>query len=287
MRCALVAGLLVATSAQGQTWQTLTQARRVSGEEQLRVHVEHGAGDLHIHPAGAGQLYRVALRYDEDMFSPLVRYTASASILHVTMESINRRGHNRDFNWDDEDAQTLDLQLTPDVPLALSVRFGAGRADVDLGGLNIQTLEVQTGASESRLRFDTPNAGLCSRMELKVGAAEFRATGLGNARCAAITLEAGVGDILLDLTGDLPEGFDGTVSVHMGLGGLEIQVPEHLGVRLNVRRFLASVERVGFIREADGAWVTPNWNEATRKVTLNIRAVLGSIEIVRMASSGS
>jgi hypothetical protein len=283
MRIALLATVLAATTAQAQSWQTITQARRVSGEEQLRVFVEHGAGTLRIHPAGSGQLYRVALRYDEDIFTPRVRYTLTSSSLRVTMQSADRRGNRRDFDWDD-DAQSLDLQLTPDVPLALSVRFGAGRADVDLGGLNIRTLSVETGASQSQLRFDTPNAGSCRFMELKVGAAEFRAFGLGNARCDRITLDAGVGDILLDLSGDLPEGFAGTVSVHMGLGGLEVRVPEDLGVRLNVRRFLASVERVGFIAEGNGSWVTPNWNEATRKITLDIRAVFGRIEIVRVGS---
>lgn len=278
-----LAPMLLALSAPlaGQSWQTISQSRQVSGEARLRVHVEHVAGNLRIQPAPAGQLYRLALRYDEDLFNPTVRYTPSSSSLRIDVES--RRQHGN-VNWDD-DHQLLNLSLSGELPLDLAVRFGAAQASLDLGGLNIASLDIETGASESRLSFDTPNAGECSRMELSVGAAEFTGLKLGNARCRRVHVEAGVGDLFLDFTGDLPDGFDGSIEVEMGLGGLEIRVPEDLGVRLNVRRFLVSVERVGFERHGDGDWYTPNWDTATRKVTINIRAALGGIEIVRVASS--
>lgn len=282
-RALLATGLALAALPLGaQDWRTITQSRRTSGEAQLRVHVEHVAGNLRIRPAAAGQLFQLALRYDDDLFSPNVRYVASRSSLRVDLEGRNRRRGNVDW---DENYQMLDLALAADVPLDLALHFGAAEAAIDLGGLTLNSLSIQTGASESRVTFDTPNPGACSRMELQVGAAEFTATRLGNARCERVSVEAGVGDLLLDFSGDLPDGFSGRVSVHMGLGGLEIRVPEDVGVQLSVRRFLASVERVGFVRGDDGSWITPNWGDATRKLTLDIRAALGGIEVIRVSST--
>ena len=39
----------------------------------------------------------------------------------------------------------------------LELEFGAVRADIDLGGLSLTTLSVETGASESLLDVSLPN----------------------------------------------------------------------------------------------------------------------------------
>ena len=41
------------------------------------------------------------------------------------------------------------------------------------------------------------------------------------------------------------------------------------------------------VRGDGGDWVTPNWSDASRKMTLDVRAALGGIEVVRVANSGS
>jgi hypothetical protein len=281
MRHVILLALLLAAPAAGQSWRTSTDARRRGSEDHLRVHVEHAAGIMRVRPAAAGQLYRLAVRYDEDAFRSGVLYRPEGSSLVVNLDS--RRGGN--FDWD-ENRQSLDLALATDVPLDLTFKFAAAKADLDLGGLHVRSLELQTGASESRLTFATPNAGLCTRMNLTVGAAQFSSTRLGNARCATIDVRAGVGELFLDFAGDYPEIFEGSVLVHMGLGELTLQFPEHVGIQLRMRRFLASVERAGLIRRGD-VWLSPNWDDATRKITIDVTAVFGSVNVVRVAEPGT
>ena len=59
--------------------------------------------------------------------------------------------------------------------------LGAVEADLDLTGLRLSRLRVESGASDGKLRFDSLNAVRMSALEISLGAASFRADRLANA----------------------------------------------------------------------------------------------------------
>jgi hypothetical protein len=260
-----------ATSASAQSWRDVTMSRLVGAESAVDVEVKYGAGALRVGPAASGTLYRMQLRYDEDAFEPVSEYQRGN--LRLGIESTNRRvpvGR-------DHDEGSMELELARGVPMDLQLDFGAVRADLDLGGLALTDLELRTGASETTLDVSAPNTARLSRAHMEVGAAEFTARQLGNLNTSDLTISAGVGKVRLELTGQWRE--NATVDVQMGLGSLELAVPEDLGIRLVRQTFLASLDSEGLVKRGE-AYYSTNWDSARRRVTVDVDAAFGSIKVL-------
>ncbi|MYG36894.1 MAG: hypothetical protein F4205_15565 [Gemmatimonadetes bacterium] len=101
--------------------------------------------------------------------------------------------------------------------------------------------------------------------------------GRGNLRADRVTIKAGVGSVTLGLEGDWPE--DARVSVEMGVGALEVRIPADLGVRIHRESFLASIDADGFERSGR-TYLSRNWEDAGRRIDLEITAALGDIDVV-------
>lgn len=259
--------------ASAQSWRTVTQTRQVAGERDLDVRVRYAAGQFLVRPADEGVLYHMSLRYDEDSFDPVSEYRNGR--LRLGLEGTSKKIQIEKG----ESAGHLQLELARSVPMDLELEFGAVQADLDLGGLALTHLEMTTGASETRLDVSQPNPVSLGTAELKVGAAKFRAERLGNLNAARILVDAGVGDITLDLTGRWQQ--DARVSVDMGLGALELRVPEGLGVRLTKDSFLAKVDAGGMIKRGD-SYYSAGYDEAEHHVDVDIDASFGTIKVVML-----
>lgn len=277
---AAVAALAVATApqARGQSWKEVASSRQVTDESELSVELEYGAGELTLRRGELGALYRIALRYDEETVEPVAEYEAGRLRIGLPRDADGRPRRMEFGDWAHDNS--LDMELAPDVPLDLNLSFGAGRADIDLTGLAVRSLELNTGASESSLRIYRANRERIRTASFNVGVADFRIHSLGNLNAEDIVVKAGLGSVALDLDGEWPA--DSRLTLEMGLGALSIRVPEALGVRLRNRdTFLASVSIDGLTKRGDG-WRSPNWDNARRKVEIEISAALGSIELVRV-----
>jgi len=269
---AVIAGALVALphAIGAQDWRTVTMSRQRSGEDDLRVQVTYGAGRFKVGAADGGLLYRMQLRYDQDVFEPRAEYEGNR--LRLGVESVGssiRMGKDR--------GGEMDLQLARDLPMDLELKFGAVRADVDLGGLALSRLELSTGASESTVDVSEPNSLDMRSASFEVGAADFTARHLGNLNARHIDVSAGVGEVALWFNGDWRQ--DASVSVSMGLGSLELRFPEGLGVRLTKDSFLTSLDSQGLVKRGD-AYYSLDWERAKRKITIDLDAAFGSVKVV-------
>ncbi|HEY0305046.1 MAG TPA: toast rack family protein [Longimicrobiales bacterium] len=257
-----------ASPAFAQDWRTITSLRQFRNEQQLEVSVEYGAGNLTIAPSTGNSLYKATLRYDADAFKPVTQY--SGGRLRVGVEGGSIKGRNMK-------AGRLDLTLGNRVPLDMDLKFGAVRANVELGGLRIRQLHVATGASETDLNVSSLNPERCSTIDFEVGAAEFTATGLGNLNCEHIKMAGGVGDVTLDFNGAWR--VDASVDIGMGLGSLTLRVPRGLGVAVTKKGVLASFDSQELIKRGN-TFYSDNWDKASNRVTFTIDAALGSIRMV-------
>lgn len=258
----------IASTAQAQDWRTVTSLRQYRDEAELAVEVEYGAGRLTIGPASSEALYRALLRYDANAFKPVTRYGDGR--LRLGIEGGSLRGRHL------KDAR-LDLSLSPKAALDLDLKFGAVEADVELGGLRVRAAHIATGASETILTVRTPNPEPCSTFSVEVGAAEFKATGLGNLNCREMVFQGGIGDVTLDFNGAW--SVDGEVDIDMGLGSLTLQLPRGLGVSVRKQGVLASFDSQELIKRGD-MYYSANWEQAENRLTFDIDAALGAIRIV-------
>jgi hypothetical protein len=265
----LTAALAAPRPAEAQNWRTFNTSRQLRGEDELDVQVSYGAGRFSIQPAPADLLYRMQLRYDEDLFEPRSEFDGKSLELGI-------EGSGRNFRIGRHEGGEMDVELAPAVPMDLEVEFGAGSADIDLGGLALTSLSLRTGASETLLDVSRPNPVTLGVATMQVGAADFTAQRLGNLNARRIEVSAGVGDVTIDLTGAWRES--GVVQVKMGLGSLELRFPEGLGVKLESETLLTSLDTQGLVKRGE-AFYSVDWEQAQRRITVQVQAAFGSVDV--------
>jgi hypothetical protein len=276
LRCAvplavLGAGLVLAGAADAQTWRTVTSARQVWGTEPLDVHIRYGAGELNLKPADEPMLYQMEMRFDEENYAPLTEYDSEKRRLRLGVEGKEGRRSMRL-----REGSHATIALTRKVPLDLDLEFGAGEADIDLGGIALRRLDLSTGASETRIRFGERNPVRAEQIRIQAGAAELEVIGLGNTRAERFSFEGGVGSTLLDFSGEWDRS--ATASVEMGIGSVTLRLPRGLGVRVNKDSFLTSFDSQGLVKRGSSYFST-DWNTAAHRLTIDVDAAFGSIEV--------
>lgn len=266
---AAVALLATAGAAEAQTWRTVQSARQLLDRSALDVHIRYGAGELHLGPSSGSMLYEMDMRYDEDNFTPLTEYDASERTLRLGVEGRQRR-------MDLDEGSRAVIGLSDQVPLDLDLEFGAGEAELDLGGMRLQNVEISTGASETTIRFGQPNPIEAERVRIEAGAAELQVIGLGNVRARNIQFQGGVGSTTLDFTGRWSR--NATASVQMGIGEIRLRFPRGLGVELKKSSFLTSFDSQGLTKRGN-SYYSPDWETAAHRITIDVNAAFGSITV--------
>ncbi len=110
--------------------------------EYLHLNLIMGAGELRV-GAGTEKLIRTDFGYNTPAWKPVVDFQSAGGRGEMTIRQPETHqanfGHNQ-YNWD--------LRLNRDVPLDLSVHFGAGEAKLDLGGLVLRSVNVDMGVGQ-------------------------------------------------------------------------------------------------------------------------------------------
>jgi hypothetical protein len=142
--------------------------------------------------------------------------------------------------------------------------------------LRIRRTTIQTGASETRVRVSKPNRESCSLAKFEVGAASFHAAGLANLNCEDLRVAGGVGEVILDFSGE--QRNDMNAEIDMGLGSLTLRVPRGLALSVRKSGVLASFDSQGLIKRGN-VYYSENFDKAEHKLTVQIDAALGAIKV--------
>jgi hypothetical protein len=277
-RPAIAAALAIlagAGPAGAQTLRDFDYARPLRGERQLRAVIEFAAGRLAVGPGPSDRLYGLALRYDAERFRPVGSYNAAAAEVRLGVEGTGSGGIR--ISRRDALPQVAVVVFPASVDLSLDVTMGAADGTLDLGGLRLSTLELKSGASRTTVHFDQPNAGSCRSASVASGAGELTVTGAGNSGCRAWRFEGGVGAVTIDLGGAWPA--DSRFTLNMALGGVTLQAPRSLGLRVTMNGFLAGFDASGFSKEGS-TYTSANYATAARRIEVEVNSALGGVNVV-------
>jgi hypothetical protein len=267
---ALLAALPCTAGAQGL--RTVELSRPLRDTLPVHVRLEYGAARVALRAADQPLLYDVELTYDPRRADPAFGWNARSRTLRVGLDRVSfESGEARS-------APQLDLRLGRQVPLDLQMTMGAGQAELDLTGLRVSHLKLEAGASDAYLHFDAPNAVPLELLDVSAGAAHVRAAGLGQARAREVRVKVGVGRVDLDFGGEWRD--DVQLDLEVALGQVTVRVPAEVGVRLAMGRFAASVTHDGLVKRGD-EWVSPNWDQAARRITIRGRTAVGGFVLER------
>lgn len=270
--CAALAGGSRAAGA--QELRSLDVARQLHDSSTMLVRVRYAAGKLALRSTDSPVLYRMQLAYLPEAVRPLYSFTPTTRTLRVGAERRGMRMPGGDRTGD------MHLDLARAVPIDLDMELGAVEADLDLSGLRVGELHVESGASDAQLRFATPNVERMRSLDLQVGAASLRATGLANANAPEIRVQAGVGGVDLDFDGTWTQSVD--LNVKVALGGVTVRVPRDVGIRVEAQKFLASFDSQGLVKRGN-AYYSDNWETAAHKLNVRAQTTFGTLRVERSA----
>jgi len=154
--------------------------------ETARVDLRMGAGELRVN-GGAEDLMNAVFNYNVSAWRPEVRYRSFAGRADLTVRQPEGSRHfgNSKYDWD--------LRLNDEIPMDLLVHFGAGEARLNLGSLNLRSIQVDMGVGEINLDLrGTPRQDYEVRIRGGVGEATVRLP--PDAGLYAIA-QGGIGDI--------------------------------------------------------------------------------------------
>ena len=270
----LFAGLALCSAAEAQTLRDYDYARPLHGERELKAHIEFAAGRLVLGPGSPNQLYQMRLQYDAERFRPLGSYDAGAGQVRLGVESNGQGGIH--IGRREALAQTATLQFAKSVALALDLSLGAAEGDLELGGYRITELNLKSGASRLAVSFGTPNPGQCRSAEVSSGAGEVTIAHAGNSGCSRWDVSGGVGSVTMDLSGAWPT--DAALQLSMAVGGVTLQAPRGLGLRVTMSGFLADFSGSGFSKSGK-IYTSAGYESAPRKLEVHVSSALGGLKI--------
>lgn len=190
--------------------------------DSTRLAISFGAGELRISP-GAEQLVEGTIVYNVEDLKPEI------------VENGNRieikQGEFRSLPPFDDLKNEWDLQLGSS-PMDLVISAGAYDGNLELGGLALESLEINDGASDVDLSFSEPNATEMSILSYSTGASDVSMTGLANANFSTMSFKGGAGNYTLDFGGELQQ--DAVVTVDSGFGNVSLIVPEDVNATVTV-----------------------------------------------------
>ncbi|MDA2926878.1 toast rack family protein [Acidobacteria bacterium AH-259-G07] len=252
---------------------TYQQSEPVQDEELIEAEVELNVGTLQIEAGEPSHVYELDLEYNERAFEPRVQYEREGRVGRFRFE-LSGEG-----KWTRRVGKTrLNLRLNPQIPLRLKGRTGVGESEIDLSGMKVERLRLESGVGETKLSMLDPNQTTCESLVIRCGVGALEVTGLGNFAFKDFQFQGGVGGSTLDFSGDWDHV--GQVEIEMGVGGVEILLPRHIGAEVRFSKsFLSGLSLSGFEKKSKDTYVSDNMDRVDKVLHLRIRAGIGGVEI--------
>lgn len=198
-------------------------------EKSLSVRLDMKVGELTVEPGAEGRAFVAHFKYNEAVLEPEVRFHVEedgrAELylgLSGSADSFHSWGNN-----------AINLELNPRIPAEIHTETGVGEATLDLTGLQVVRLELESGVGGTEIHVLEPNPAPCERLEITGGVGSLEITGLGNLNCREFRLRGGVGGTEIDLSGEWRQ--PGPAEIEVGVGGVEIDVPRDLPVIIEAK----------------------------------------------------
>ena len=114
----------------------------VGDAKEARVELRMSSGELTV-AGGTSKLVEGTFAYNVADWKPAVDYSAATGSVKIMQPSSSGSFGNTVNDWN--------LKLNTDVPMAITANIGAGEATLDLGKLNLTSVEMNIGAGEVKM----------------------------------------------------------------------------------------------------------------------------------------
>ena len=220
--------------------------------------------------AGAAKLAEGTVQYNVSEFQPSV--SQSGNKVEVT------QGPTGGFQGilPKDLINKWNIKFSNSVPLNLVVQAGAYSGSWDLGGLRLQSLKWDEGASKSTITFDQANPDKAETFDFTTGASTVKLTGLANLNFSKMTFQSGVGAYTLDFGGKLKRSAN--VEIKTGVSNVTIVVPVGTAARITLKSAVSNTKTIGSW-SSSGSTYTTGKEDAADKLNITVDMGLGQLTL--------
>ena len=225
-------------------------------------------GQFNISP-GADRLVAGSIAYNVEQWEP--EFTRS----NYYYEIQQRNAFNITGIPTGDIENKWDLLLSTVLPLDLTIEGGASENNFDFSGLQLTSLNIVQGASDTTIRFDSPNPILMQDFSFKTGASSAKLFGLGYANFTSMEVSCGAGDYTLDFEGSLSQ--DSTVDIRSGISNITIIIPAGMNAAVNNQGTVSNINTQGTWLVQDETYLTMNEGPM---LTINLDMAVGNVNLI-------
>ncbi len=203
--------------------------------ENIKLVLKANSGNCFIKPSHSNDLLTVYSNQDIDAYSQKFYKEIIDNTCHIKLglEEVRSEGFSQTIstrvfgsNSNDSNDKFWKMYLTDSKPYYLEFTYGVGNANMDLSGLSIKNLKINTGSADV-------NVGYFSEMEnkidmdtfyIKVDVGTAKVKNLNLARAKYIKADVGFGNMVLDFSNKPLVGNE--IKGSVGAGNLIIIMPQ-------------------------------------------------------------
>jgi len=178
-----------------------------------------------------GEALRVHARYSEKDYELVERLDQGSGGETVYRVTFRRKGTGLLTGLKEligGEQPRVQIELPPDVPIALEIDLGRGALDADLGGLWLTSARIRGNQGGVQVDFSDPLRAPMERLEVDASMAGLQLGGVGNASPADLDVEVSMAGAELDLSG--PWSRDARIAIDSRMAGTVVRLPHDVRI---------------------------------------------------------
>ncbi len=248
----------------------------LAGSDKYEIFIDVDAAEVSVAKCAETKAVSVFMEYENEIFRERVKFQPEKNRLKIVLKSRKSIFKNNNTH------ARVEILLPSDVILFVDARIKAGEVDMDLGGISISELTLRNWAGETSVTFDEPNPIVMDFLDMNVKVGEMSVEKLGNARAKEIDINSGIGELIVDFSGDVVDGT--RAKFDLDIGEASITMPDNAGVKMKIGGFFKfmSVKDIDPDFYRRGAYYyTEDFESQKKKIYVKVTPGLGELSIIR------
>lgn len=263
--------------------------------QNIRLHLKANSGNCFIKPSQNSEILNVFSNQDEASYSHNFRKEIKDGTCEVSLnlEEEQSAGISQSISanfWGSEKSENDKLwkmYLTESKPYVLELNYGVGNANIDLSGLSIKKLKINTGSANVNVGYTSmENKVDMDTFYVKVDLGSVNVKNLNLSRTRYMLADVGFGNMQIDFS-DRPL-VSNTIKGSVGAGNLTILLPaEETPIMVKIHeswlcsvKLPKSLKKINDTTFANAAYA----KDAAHALTFDLDVSMGSIVFKEMAS---
>jgi hypothetical protein len=225
-------GLAIATLSMGQIKKQFTVEDNPSCD-QIKLKLKANSGNCFLKPSQNPEILNVYSNQDVSEYAHRFTKEVNGKVCSVSLalEEVASEGLSQSISYKvfgsekPEQEKFWKMYLSDAKPYALELNYGVGNATIDLSGLAVKNLKINTGSADVNIGYFSgiENTIEMDTFSVRVDLGSVSAKNLNLAKTKYLVADVGFGNVLLDLS--QPPIIGNHIKGSVGAGNLVIVLP--------------------------------------------------------------